>query len=205
MLLVLLVPAMLLGEDDIANVEYLSPLEQQVVREINMARTRPDIYATFVEEWLMHLDGTVLKLPGRTAVQTQEGAGALREAIDYLQGIEPTHPLEPMKGMSQGARDHVNDIGPAGATGHEGSDGSYSGERINRYGKWRSFNAENICYGGDDARDMVMRLIIDDGVPGRGHRTNIFNGDYYVVGVAFGLHRTYDTVCVITFAADYWD
>jgi uncharacterized protein YkwD len=61
-------------------------------------------------------------------------------------------------------------------------------------------SAENISYGYDDARDVVRQLIIDSGVPTRGHRHNIFGGAYRLAGVACGPHRAYGAMCTIDFA-----
>ncbi len=80
--------------------------------------------------------------------------------------------------MSSGARDHVRDSGPRGRTEHVGTDGSNPWDRVNRYGSWLVAMGENIAYGSyepSDAHQVVMQLIIDDGVRGRGHRDNIFS------------------------------
>lgn len=182
---------------------YLSRVEAEVVREINRARTDPAAYARHFRSWLPYYDGHMRRLPDTTPVRTKEGADAVNDAIGYLRSAKALRPLEPSRGMSRGARDHVRDMGPSGAEGHEGYDESRAGTRVNRYGNWGKRIGENIAYGGDRARDIVMRLIIDDGVPGRGHRHNIFDPEFYFIGVAFGPHKTYDTMCVITLAGDY--
>ena len=183
--------------------EFLSPLEHAVVYEINKARTAPKDYSSFLEQDKKYYDKKLLRLPGETPILTKEGVGAVVEAIRFLRSIKPLPPFYPSKGMSSGARDHVTDQGSSGSTQHRGSDGSQPWDRVNRYGTWEKRIAENIAYGSDKARSIVMSLIIDDGVSSRGHRKNIFNPDFRVIGVACGHHATYRTVCVITFAGGY--
>jgi len=50
---------------------------------------------------------------------------------------------------------------------------------------------------------IVMALITDDGVRGRGHCRNIFNPNYNAAGAAYRLHARYGSVCSIGFASGY--
>jgi uncharacterized protein YkwD len=194
---------MLTQAHSVENMDYLSPLEKKIVQEMNFARSNPAEYASFLNALKQHYDGKLLKKPGKIPLVTQEGVGAVDEALDFLRSADQLPPLSPSRGMSMGARDHVEDQGPKGLIGHQGSDGSDAGDRVNRYGAWEKQVGENISYGGDDAREIVMGFIIDDGVPERGHRKNLFNPNYHVVGVACGPHAVYHTMCVITFAGGY--
>ena len=74
---------------------------------------------------------------------------------------------------------------------------------MSRYGSWSERVAENISYGGYSARGVVIQLIVDDGVPGRGHRINLFNPDYRQVGIGCGRHARFHDMCVLDFAARY--
>lgn len=47
---------------------------------------------------------------------------------------------------------------------------------------------ENIAYGSFTGIEVVINLIIDDGVKSRGHRTNLFHDKLGEVGIAASYH-----------------
>jgi uncharacterized protein YkwD len=173
-----------------------------VIRELNLARQNPALYATYLQELRGRMNGNVLVLPGHTRIRTKEGTGALDEAIRFLQTAKPLPPLTLSRGMSRAAADHCADQADGGF-GHEGKDRSHAGQRIARYGTFMGGWAENISYGKSTARDVVLALIIDDGLPARKHRKNIFNPNYNVAGAAFGPHARFGTMCSMDFAGGY--
>jgi uncharacterized protein YkwD len=48
-------------------------------------------------------------------------------------------------------------------------------------------------------------LIIDDGLPARKHRANIFAAKFNYAGAGYGLHARYGSVCSIDFAGAYFE
>lgn len=179
-----------------------APAGPAVMREINLARSHPEIYAGRLQQLRATFRGDLLVLPGGTLLRTKEGVRAVDEAIRFLQKQNPLPPLDPSRGMCAAAADHVADQ-RNGDFGHAGSDRSNPGERLNRYGTWHVLWGENISYGKATARDIVMALIVDDGLPGRKHRKNIFNPEFHFAGAAVGPHARYRTLCSIEFAAVY--
>jgi uncharacterized protein YkwD len=169
---------------------HAGDLSDQVLAEINLARTAPQQYAQIVASQSAGNHGA-------------EGDRAVTEAIHFLEKSDPLAPLTFSPGMSNSALSHVLDMGPGGGRGHQGSNGSQPWDRMARFGKWIGRAGENIDYGVHDARAIVVRLIIDDGVSGRGHRKNIFSRDFHVAGAATGYHATYGAMCVIDFAAGF--
>jgi uncharacterized protein YkwD len=173
-----------------------------VIRELNLARQNPALYATFVQELRARMEGNLLVLPGRTRIHTKEGTGALDEAIRFLQTTQPLPPLTLSRGMSRAAADHCADQA-GGGFGHEGRDRSHAAQRIARYGNFSGSWGENVSYGKSSARDVVLALIIDDGLPARKHRKNIFNPNFNFAGAAFGSHAQFGSMCSMDFAGGY--
>lgn len=181
-----------------------SDFERAILEQTNRARTDPAGFARELEELLGYFDGTVIRRPGqRVGLQTNEGPAAVREAIAFLRTQAPVPPLSWEDALWRAARDHARDQGPSGSTGHTGSDGSSMGQRMSRYGQWQNTAAENIDYGSENARDVLVSLIVDDGVPSRGHRRNIFDARLRVMGAACEPHTRYRVVCVMDYAGGY--
>lgn len=58
---------------------------------------------------------------------------------------------------------------------------------------------ENISYGTTKPREILIALAVDDGVPNRGHRTNIFAPDWNEMGSCYGPHRGYRDMAVVIY------
>lgn len=174
--------------------------ERAVVQEMSDARVRPKAYAKYLRELRPYFEGTLWSRPGRVPLRTEEGVAALDEAIAFLESARPVGPLRFNEGLARAARLHARDIGPKGSIEHTGSDGSRLTDRLNRLGRWQGLIAENISAGEDEARQVVIQLLIDDGVASRGHRKNLFNPDLHQAGAGSAPHRDYRTVTVIDYA-----
>jgi uncharacterized protein YkwD len=180
-------------------------LSRDVLREINRVRADPHAYAVYLETLrpLYRPDGYFQASPGAMLIRTREGVAALNEAIHFLQRAQPLPPWSYCEGLALSARDHAIEQGQTGQTGHAGRGGSSPFTRMGRYGAWANEAGENIAYGAPTALQVVRNLIVDDGVPNRGHRTNLLKPTFGVAGVGVGQHPRYGAVCVIDFATAF--
>ena len=181
-----------------------TPAELAVVREINKIRRFPKEYAKYLRALGTRFEGTLWRLQdtkGRQPIRTREGRDAVMEAVAFLENVEPVMELIKYdETLHRAALDHVRDQGPTGQTGHDGTDGSRPRDRIKRYAGINELSSEVINYGDETPRMTVIQLVIDDGVPDRGHRHNLFNPRFRVAGAAIGFHKTYGTMVVVDLA-----
>lgn len=190
--------------DTARNVDYLSEIEKDVILEMNKARTNPKKYAElyivpFAKKF--RSDGTYMK--NGVIMLTREGVAAVNECIEEMSERKPVGILRPEKGLALAAQSHATSQAQAGGYGHEGTDGSSPFTRIEKYGAFHTAG-ENISYGCKNAREIVIQLLVDDGVKDRGHRKNVFNPVFTQTGVGYAEgHKLYKMECVITYAGGY--
>ncbi|HEX8844273.1 MAG TPA: CAP domain-containing protein [Pyrinomonadaceae bacterium] len=187
-----------------AAVNFMTPLELEIMNEMNLARTEPQKYAAFVEEFKKYYDGNRLTIPGRKkAIITNDGIAAVDEAINFLRAQQPLPAFEASKGVCSAASDHAKDLAGTGISGHRGSDGSSPNARVDRYGRWEGAIGETIVYEVTTARQIIIALIIDDGVPNRGHRRNIFDPNYKLAGISISEPLSFGAKCVIDYVGGF--
>lgn len=178
-------------------------LERMIQQELNVVRTNPAAYVEHLKHYRALFQGRSYRQPGtEQLIHTEEGIAAIDEAIAVLQRQQPVPALKWDDGLVKSGAELVRAQQKSGKTGHGKGKGGME-RRIMRHGKWAVAIGENVTYGpylADRGRDVVAQLIVDDGVPDRGHRENIFNPQFRLVGVACGPHPTYEVVCVIDFA-----
>ena len=178
-------------------------LAQSVHHSQNQVRRDPKSFIPKLEAMLKLFDGALYKKPGKIPLRTNEGPAAIRECIDFLRSAKPLHELTLSDEISKACEDHANDIGPKNISGHNGSDGSSFSQRMERYGEWMGNVAENIDFGSETGDEVVISLMVDDGVSSRGHRKNMFNPALKHVGVGCSRHQSYGHCCVLDYASEY--
>lgn len=181
-----------------------SPLESSILKLINGLRGDPAAYAATFRDQRRYYRGNLFSLPGQVSIQTQEGVRAFDEAVAALRSVHgPLGVLSVSPGLVRSASEHARDTGSRGITGHQGSGGSTLSERISRFGDWFGAIGENISYGEADPQAVVWQLLIDDGVPNRGHRKSLLDPRWRFIGIACGPHSAWRHTCVLDLAVAY--
>lgn len=182
-----------------------STLENAVVEELNSARSHPQKFVGFLEEYRKATKGNLILLPNRLALRTIEGVSAIDEAIGELKSVSNFKPLELSDRLSDAAQLQLQDLQEDASLGHTGKNGSTLKIRLARFATVEGKAGENICYRGVAGRDVAIIFIIDDNVKSRMHRKNVLNPAYKKIGVACGTGKNNDSICVTVFAESLKD
>ena len=165
-----------------SEVNYLSDEEKKVILVMNMARQDGPLFvrtllADYVEE------------------NQVENSSYLRSLRKDLNNVEGLIPLQPEKDLTSAAQGHALKSGETGRVGHQDFNKRFDPLMGNPY----THVGENCSYGYETAMDIVISLLIDEGVKDQGHRKNILSVDFNSVGVAIRSHKTYRINCVTDF------
>lgn len=147
----------------------MAPREQLMLDEINLLRADPKGYITYVREYIVDLqtNGSF-----GNSIQTAQ------ELITELQRTPKLPILEVTPCIYKAAVSHGKDLYARGEMNHRGSDDSWPWDRILRTCDNMSEGNENLVGGPEDIRRAVMLLLVDEGIPSRGHRKTLLNPDW---------------------------
>jgi uncharacterized protein YkwD len=180
-------------------------LKQSIFQELNKLRSHPKSYIPILENQMNQFKDNILVRPNNTSIETNEGSAAFEEAIIFLMSKAAVNPLELDERLCQAAEDLVNDIGPKGLVSHEGTQGKSLSDRIETYCEWNTCCGESIEIGGISGEEIIVSLLVNDGVADRGDRVNLFKNEYKIVGISCGNHKEYGTVTVLNFCGGVRD
>lgn len=159
--------------------------EIAVLTEQNYARTNPKEY---VQTRLIPLRQSY----------TGDKLAALNECIAEMNAMTALSPLDWGEGLYKAADEWARTQGPTGQTGHA----SNTWDRVKKYCSY-STSGENISYGPNTGKEIVIQLLVDYGVADRGHRKNILSSKFTHAGAAIETHSYYRYECVIDYAGGY--
>ena len=178
---------------------YLTKAEKDVILELNMVRTNPSKYADlYLKPMLSKFSDNVYDNGKEIKLLTNEGKSAVEECISVLKKQQALSVLYPDQLLSKMAKYHANLQGKTTSVGHNSPNGKTFSDRLKLFSIRYNFVGENISYGYTNAREIVIQLIVDDGVPSRGHRNNVFN-KFNSVGISIATHLRYNYMCVQDF------
>ena len=123
--------------------------EKKMLDEINYVRTQPKKYAEYINSYLDHWDS------GSSERRTAE------ELRKQLLQMKPLKPLAFSKDLYDAAKKHGDWM-----------------KRTRRFEHSDLPYGENLVAGDSIIRFAMLNLLIDDGIPNRGHRKNILSPEY---------------------------
>lgn len=157
------------------DVQSIGAYEAAVLAEVNRVRTAPRAYAESLRALYAGIDAHGIYRRGERRMAVGEGPAAVDEALRFLERVDPVPPLRMAGCLNLAATRHARAMGSVGGSGHIGANGWTPSQRASAATREPVGCAENIAYGYDDVAEMVAALVVDGGVPGRGHRMNLFD------------------------------
>jgi uncharacterized protein YkwD len=161
---------------------YMSNGEKNVIYILNLIRSNPELFSNTVLKKYPALSGKDHLSANKYYYQS---------LITTLLELEPQEILYPDSTCYSSAKCHAYTSGISGYVGHE--------RRSKDCKTKKHYYGECCDYGNSDPLEIVLSLLIDDGVPSLGHR-NICLGGYRKIGVSIQPHSKYGTNTVLDFS-----
>lgn len=155
--------------------------EKKVLDYINQVRTNPQLFLKEV---------ALPYIKNNDYSKNRYAKSLIRE----LEKLDSMRPLAFDNSLQEMSVDFAQEAGKKGWVGHR-----RVSQRFEKYADHVEITAENLQYGFDDPLDIVMDLLIDVDIPDLGHRKNILDPNFSIIGVSIEEHKSYEFITVMTF------
>lgn len=155
--------------------------EKAVLNLMNQVRTNPQLFLK------------VFALPyiEKNELKRNRYAKSLIRELERKDSIQPLKFENALQGMSE---EFAKEAGRKGWVGHRHVD-----QRFKKHAEHLDVTAENLQYGYESPIDIVMDLLIDFDTPNLGHRKNILDESFSLIGISIQEHKSYDYITVMSF------
>jgi len=159
---------------------YLSNNEKETIHILNLARLNPALFCnTVIKQYPVQ--------PGKPGLKNSEYYLSL---LKTMKNQQPLNLLLPDKSSYESAQCHAAASGRTGYIGHD--------RKSTECKNLLSYMGECCDYGHNNPLDIVMSLLIDEGIPTLGHR-KICLSPFRKIGVSIQPHKSYRYNTVMDF------
>lgn len=164
------------------NASYYTDEEKEIVLLMNLCRIDGDLFASTFLSYYIQSSG----------MAKNSYVSSLYRDLKLIHDLPL---LVPKKDLSDIAEGHATRSGKTGHVGHKDMEKRFAPV----FGSVYYTMAENCSYGYNEPMEIILTLLIDDGIRSLGHRKNTINESYSSVGVAIRPHKDFKYNCVIDF------
>lgn len=169
---------------------YLTEQEKEIFFYSNLVRLNPQLFEkTILKDYIQ-----------QHKVKPTKYVKSLQKE---LRKLPPMRILLPRKDLHESAKRHAKDMGRSGKVGHRSSRGKSFKKRFKKLQEKYDLVGENCQYGYKNGIDIVIDLLIDQGVSDLGHRKNILNPEYQYMGTSILSHKKYRWNAVQNFGGNF--
>jgi hypothetical protein len=172
-----------------------------IIEEVNILRSDPKKYSDKLERYKTYFTGDIIQIPEiEVQVSTQEGVVPYTETIEYLKEQEPVEQLIASRALCEIAQEILDKVVDS-ETGE--IEEAIAEKIIDNHGNFSGKFTRAMDFGGFTSEQIVINFIVCDGDPERTQRDPLLGKGLTKVGVAFGKHNIYSTVCVLVSCTEF--
>ena len=177
--------------------KFIDSIEIQLLKEHNKIRNSPSLYIPILTETKkLFRKNNVLHFYKEMPFKTYEGLETIDEAINFLSTQKPLKSFILSSELIKSSKDIAYELGINGIVNHAKNLPQY----IEKYCEWGGMLCENLDFGTKQAENIMIKLLLNDGIKERFQRMNIFKPELKYIGISQNSHIKYGICTVIHYA-----